>query len=148
MFCVVCHFSVIRDALAECQVSEGQKIELKQRTQQLVLQAHVSCVHVQVYLSWACAAGRSFPSFPPPMVPSPVQYLNVTAVHRNEWGKELLRVWDVNLQDLLKPWGKRMRRTNEAGPDPDHCHCGGGGRVHCNSQVLPWHGGEVRQGRA
>lgn len=35
-------------------------------------------------------------------------------------------------------------RTNEAGLDPDHCHCGGGERVGCNSQILPWHGGEVK----
>lgn len=37
-----------------------------------------------------------------------------------------------------------MRRTNEAGPDPDPCHCGGGEGVHCNSQVLPWHEGVVK----
>lgn len=48
--CVLCGLpflrSVIRDASAGHQVLEGQKIELKQRPQQLVLQAHISCVHV------------------------------------------------------------------------------------------------------
>lgn len=39
-----------------------------------------------------------------------------------------------------------MRRTNEAGPYPDHWHCGGGESVHSNSQVLHWHGGEEKQG--
>lgn len=48
--CVLCGLpllcSVIRDASAERQVLEGQKTELKQGTQQLVLQVHISCVHV------------------------------------------------------------------------------------------------------
>lgn len=35
-----------RDTSAECQVLEGQKTKLKGRTQQLVLQAHVLCVHM------------------------------------------------------------------------------------------------------
>lgn len=100
--------SVIRDASDECQVLEGQKIKLEQRTQQLVLWAHVVCAHVGLITCWlsqACADGPSFPSFLlyNHMAPSPVPYLNVTSVNRNEWGKEFLGVWDVNLQDLLKP---------------------------------------------
>lgn len=70
-------------------------------------------------------------------------YLNVASMNSDEWGKELLRIWDVNLQDLLKPWEKRRRLRNEVGPDPKLS-----GTVvmeeHCSSQVLSWYGVKVK----
>lgn len=40
----------------------------------------------------------------------------------------------MNLQDLLKPWEKRMRRRNESGPDPDQSGTGIG-----QSIVVHWY---------
>lgn len=63
-------------------------------------------------------------------------------MNRDEWRKELFRIWDVNLQDLLKPWEKRRRLRNEVGPDPNLS--GTAVVEHCSSQVLPWCGGKVK----